>query len=121
LASCSDDKTIKIYDLRNNELLQHYNAHSGAVNMIDFHPSGFYMTSVSNDAKVKVWDLRKGAALYSLFGHSGSVDSVKFSNAGDFFCTGGEDKTVLVWKSNFFESQTTEQRAIQPKKKVIRN
>ena len=72
--------------------------------MIDFHPSGFYMTSVANDAKVKIWDLRKGAALYSLFGHSGAVESVKFSHAGDFFCTGGEDKTVLVWKSNFFES-----------------
>lgn len=79
------------------------------------------MNSVSNDGKVKIWDLRKGAALYSLFGHSGGVNSVKFSQAGDFFCTGGEDKSILVWKSNFFESQTTEQIAILAKKKVIKN
>lgn len=121
LASCSDDKTIKIYDLRNNELLQHYNAHAGAVNMIDFHPSGFYMGSVSNDSKVKVWDLRKGTALFSLYGHSGAVQSIKFSNAGDYFTTGGDDKMVLVWKSNFFKSNTTEQRAIKKKKRVVNN
>lgn len=121
LASCSDDKTIKIYDLRNNELLQHYNAHAGAVNMIDFHPSGFYMGSVANDSKVKVWDLRKGSALFSLYGHSGAVQSIKFSNAGDYFTTGGDDKMVLVWKSNFFKSNTTEQRAIKKKKRVVNN
>lgn len=121
LASCSDDKTIKIYDLRNNELLQHYNAHAGAVNMIDFHPSGFYMGSVSNDSKVKIWDLRKGTALFSLYGHSGAVQSITFSNAGDYFTTGGDDKMVLVWKSNFFRSNTTEQRAIKKKKRVVNN
>ena len=119
MASCSDDKTIKIYDLRNNELLQHYNAHAGAVNMIDFHPSGFYMGSVSNDSKVKIWDLRKGTAMFSLYGHSGAVQSIKFSNAGDYFTTGGSDKMVLVWKTNFFKSITTEQRAIKQKKRVV--
>jgi centriolar protein POC1 len=116
LASCSDDKTIKIYDLRNNELLQHYNAHAGAVNMIDFHPSGFYMGSVSNDSKVKIWDLRKGSALFSLYGHSGPVQSIRFSNAGDFFSTGGDDKMLLVWKTNFFKSKTIEQNCITYKK-----
>lgn len=89
--------------------------------MIDFHPSGFYMGSVSNDSKVKIWDLRKGAALYSLYGHSGSVQSIKFSNAGDYFTTGGDDKMLLVWKTNFFKSNTTEQRAIKPKKTIINN
>lgn len=119
LASCSDDKTIKIYDLRSNQLLQHYNAHRGAVNEISFHPSGLYMASCSTDSKVKLWDLRKGKTLYTLLSHNGSVDSVDFSFAGDYFATGGEDKNMLLWKSNFYDSKTRENEMIQPKVKVV--
>lgn len=117
-ASYSDDKTIKIYDVRSNQLLQHYNAHKGPVNEISFHPTGYYMASCSTDAKVKIWDLRKGKALYSLYSHSGSVNSVDFSFAGDYFATGGDDKNLLLWKSNFFESKTREAEMIRPKVKV---
>jgi hypothetical protein len=119
LASCSDDKTIKIYDLRSNQILQHYNAHAGPVYQIDFHPSGFYMASVSKDSKVKLWDLRKGEALYSLFGHTGAVKSVKFSHAGDYFATGGDDKMLLIWKTNFCDSKTTESKMIPQRKRKV--
>lgn len=117
LASCSDDKTIKIYDLRSNQILQHYNAHAGAVNQISFHPSGFYLGSVSNDSKVKIWDLRKGEALYSLYGHSGAVKAISFSNAGDYFTTGGDDKMLLIWKTNVFDSKSKESKVIKKKKR----
>jgi WD40 repeat protein len=119
LASCSDDKTIKVYDLRSNQLLQHYNAHKGRVNDISFHPTGLYMASCSDDSKVKIWDLRKGKALYSLFSHTGSVEAVDFSFAGDYFATGGDDKNLLLWKSNFYDSKTTENNSIPPKTKVV--
>lgn len=119
LASCSDDKTIKIYDLRSNQLLQHYNAHKGRVNEISFHPTGLYMASCSDDSKVKIWDLRKGKALFSLYSHTESVEAVDFSFAGDYFATGGDDKNLLVWKSNFYDSKTQERTAIAPKTKVV--
>lgn len=121
LASCSDDKTIKIYDLRSNQILQHYNAHAGAVNQISFHPSGFYLGSVSNDSKVKIWDLRKGEALFSLYGHNGSVKAINFSHAGDYFTTGGDDRMLLIWKSNFFNSNSKESKQIKKKKKYTPN
>jgi WD40 repeat protein len=119
LASCSDDRTIRVYDLRSNQLLQHYNAHKGAVNEITFHPTGLYMASCSDDSKVKIWDLRKGKALFSLLSHSGAVNSVDFSFAGDYFCTGGDDKNLLLWRSNFYDSKTREPEIIKPKTKVV--
>lgn len=119
LASCSDDKTIKIYDLRSNQLLQHYNAHKGRVNEISFHPTGLYMASCSDDSKVKIWDMRKGKALFSLYSHTESVEAVDFSFAGDYFATGGDDKNLLLWKTNFYDSKTQEREAIQPKVKVV--
>ncbi len=115
LATCSDDKTVKIYDLRSNQLLQHYNAHKGAVNEISFHPTGLYMASCSDDSKIKIWDLRKGKALFTLYSHTGAVNSVDFSFAGDYFATGGDDKNLLVWKSNFYDSRTREADFIEQK------
>ncbi len=37
-ASCSDDQTIKIWDLRKRKLIQHYDAHGGPVTDIAFSP-----------------------------------------------------------------------------------
>ena len=119
LATCSDDKTIKVYDLRSNQLLQHYNAHKAAVNEISFHPTGLYMASCSDDSKVKIWDLRKGKALFSLYSHTGAVNSVDFSFAGDYFATGGDDKNLLLWRSNFYDSKTRETELISPKTKIV--
>lgn len=100
-------------------MLQHYNAHKGSVNEINFHPSGLYMASGSDDSKVKIWDLRKGKALYSLYSHTGAVNAVDFSFAGDYFATGGVDKNLLFWKSNFYHSNTREEDLVAPKVKVV--
>lgn len=100
-------------------MLQHYNAHKGSVNEINFHPSGLYMASCSDDSKVKIWDLRKGKALYSLYSHTGAVNTVDFSFAGDYFATGGVDKNLLFWKSNFYHSNTREEDLVAPKVKVV--
>jgi len=54
VAACSSDHTIKIWDIRMNQLLQHYAAHQDAVNSISIHPSGDYMVSASSDMTTKV-------------------------------------------------------------------
>lgn len=108
MASCSDDRTVRIYDLRSNQPLQFYNAHKAPVNEISFHPTGLYMASCSDDSKVKIWDLRKGKALFSILSHAGPVQTVDFSFAGDYFASAGNDKMLQVWKSNFYDSQTRE-------------
>ena len=44
----------QIWDVRVNKQLQHYQAHSGAVNSISFHPSGNFLISASSDNSLKV-------------------------------------------------------------------
>jgi hypothetical protein len=101
LASCSADHTIKLFDVRTHQLLQHYEAHEGAVNSIEFHPSGDFLLSASDDTALKVWDLREGHQLYTIHGHQSSVLAASFSPAGDYFVSGGCDELVMVWKTNF--------------------
>lgn len=45
---------LQVWDIRVNKLLQHYTAHSGAVNGVTFHPSGNYLLSASSDNSLKV-------------------------------------------------------------------
>jgi centriolar protein POC1 len=103
VASGSQDRTIKIWDIRSQRLIQHYDAHSGDVTEIGFHPNGRYLLSSSNDSTLKIWDLRQGHILYTLYGHEGASTSAAFSPCGDYFTTGGQDSVVMVWKSNLEE------------------
>ena len=100
LASCSKDKSIKIFDLRQGECVQHHNAHNASVSNIDFHHSGNYLLSVGLDSKIKLWDIRMGEILYNIQGHNGPINTCKFSVCGDWFVTGGYDAKLMVWKSN---------------------
>lgn len=103
VAGTGADCSIKIWDIRTQKLLQHYNAHSDEVNVIDFHPSGDYLVSGSDDTTIKVWDLREGHQLYTIHGHKAPVKSVAFSRDGQYFASSGEDRLVMVWKTNFDE------------------
>lgn len=104
VASGSQDKNIKIFDIRSNRLLQHYDAHNEQVNSIAFHPSGKYLISTSNDATLKVWDLRVGSVLYTLYGHEGASTCANFSPCGDYFASAGIDSVVMIWKSNLSDT-----------------
>ena len=54
VASGGGDCTIKLWDSRSNQLLQHYDAHGGPVQSIAFHPSGNFLLSASSDNSLKV-------------------------------------------------------------------
>ncbi|CAD7956523.1 unnamed protein product [Amoebophrya sp. A25] len=110
IASCSDDRTIKIWDLRRRRLIQHYDAHGGAVLDLDFchsKVSGFYLASASTDRNVKLWDLQEGRLLYTLAGHEDSVCSVKFSPQGQFLVSGSADSKIFVWKTGCQQASGT--------------
>eukprot|EP00976_Prorocentrum_cordatum_P029191 594422-Prorocentrum_minimum.AAC.1 len=52
-ASVSPSTPLQVYDTRSNSLVQHYDAHSGSVNTVSFHPSGNFLLSSSNDGTLK--------------------------------------------------------------------
>ena len=100
VASCSNDKKIKIFDIRSGRIIQHYDAHSAPVTCLSYHPSGKYLVSSSLDSTVKIWDTFNSQILYTVHGHHGPVNSVAFSRDGDFICSGGADTTLMIWKNN---------------------
>ncbi|MBD2018428.1 WD40 repeat domain-containing protein [Microcoleus sp. FACHB-53] len=97
LASCGDDKTIKIWNLNTGDLLRTFTGHSDIVWSVTFSPDGQILASCSEDKTVKIWKLDTGELLSTLLGHSEAVVSITFSPDGKILVSGSGDKTVKVW------------------------
>ncbi|HCQ21643.1 MAG: hypothetical protein AN481_02990 [Aphanizomenon flos-aquae LD13] len=101
LASGSDDKIIKLWDLATQ---QHrtFAGHgeyswSRGMNSLDFSPDGKFLVSGSDDKTIKLWDVNLGIEIFTFTGHAERVNAVAFSPLGKILASGSKDKTVKMW------------------------
>lgn len=102
LASCSDDRTIRIWNMEDGGKLQRMlSGHLGAVNDIAFNKPCNKLVSGSSDMTVCVWLWRTGVLLHTLRGHKGVVYSVRFTpeGGGRRILSGGHDRVIHVWET----------------------
>ena len=66
LASASDDKTVKIWDVSSGACLQTLEGHSHWVNSVTFSHDSTQLASASDDNIVKIWNVSSGACLQAL-------------------------------------------------------
>ncbi|KAF2468687.1 WD40 repeat-like protein [Lindgomyces ingoldianus] len=97
LASASDDKTVKLWDVQSGAVLQTLKGHDDWVKAAVFSPDGETLVSASHDTTVKLWDAGSGAALQTLEGHKGELRAVAFSPDAKSLASASEDKTVKMW------------------------
>ena len=97
LASGSDDKTVRLWDLVSGAQKQTLEGHSNSVSSVAFSPDGRILASGSEDKTVRLWDPVSGTLKKTLKGHTRSVYSVAFSPDGRLLASGSEDKTVRLW------------------------
>jgi WD40 repeat protein len=97
LASGSEDKTVKLWDVASGRELRTLCGHSSFVLSVAFSPDGRILASGSWDGTVKLWDVASGRELRTLSGHSSFVLSVAFSPDGRILASASDDKTVKLW------------------------
>ncbi|MDZ8090476.1 MAG: ribosome assembly protein 4 [Nostoc sp. DedQUE05] len=97
LASASDDKTIKIWDVSSGKLLKSLTGHSDVVNSIAYNPNKQQLASASADKTIKIWDVSSGKLLKTLTGHSDVVNSIAYSPNGQQLASASRDKTIKIW------------------------
>jgi WD40 repeat protein len=94
--SASEDKTIKLWDLRSGELLRTFSGHNAEVVTVAISRDGQTLASGSRDKTVKLWNFNTGELIRTL-NHPNWVQSVAFSPDGQMLAAGNRDKTVFVW------------------------
>ena len=95
LASGSEDKTIKLWDVASGRELRTLSGHTSGVASVAFSPDGKVLASGSDDLTIKLWDVARGRELRTLTGHTGVVFSVAFSPDGKVLASSGWDQTAL--------------------------
>lgn len=104
LATCSSDKTVRLWNVSDPEggitELDHSPllGHRYTVHCCCFSPLGNLLATCSMDGYVILWDPKTGALLETL--QHRSLDGIRvcrFSPNSGYLATGGEDETLVVW------------------------
>ncbi|MGL5063713.1 MAG: protein kinase domain-containing protein [Microcoleus sp.] len=99
IASASGDKTIKIWNQRNGQLVQKLAGHSSKVLSVCFRPQSTIFASGSADKTIKIWRVGIQDNIRTLNGHSDGVCSVEFSQDGKTIVSGSGDSTIKLWNA----------------------
>lgn len=90
------DKTIKLWNVTNGELLKSLEGHQAAINSISISPDGETLASGSNDKTIKIWNLASGKILKTLKGHKSFVKTITYSPDGKKIVS-CDDKNIMLW------------------------
>lgn len=104
LASCSADRTVRIWDIRDKSKPQiSYDAHAEDVNVISWNRNvGYLLASGSDDGSFKVWDLRairKGCTPLAHFTyHKGPITSIEWAPHDEsMLAVSSDDNQISIW------------------------
>ncbi|HEY9830275.1 MAG TPA: NB-ARC domain-containing protein [Stenomitos sp.] len=97
LASGSEDRTIKLWDILSGQHLNTLTGHKDAVFSVLFSPDGQTLCSGSLDGTIKLWDILTGECRKTLQGHRGGIWSISLSADGKLLASGSQDQTLKLW------------------------
>ena len=95
--SGSHDRTLKLWNLGNGELIRSFFGHTDSVYAVAIAEDNRHALSGSADRTLKLWNLATGQLLHSFTEHSGPVNAVTICPDGRHGLSGSDDHTLRLW------------------------
>lgn len=118
IISCSNDKTIRIWDRKTSKQLKVIQGHKGQITDVAISTDNKFLYSASGggnffqkDNTIRIWDTYTGRQLNVLTSHNDIVRSIALSRDTKYIVSGSNDKTLKIWDATTGEefcSITTE-------------
>ncbi|KAF9995361.1 hypothetical protein BGZ80_011241 [Entomortierella chlamydospora] len=96
-ATGSNDKKIKIWDVKTGALKSTLTGCLQAVMCVSFNATDELLLGASNDNAARLWHLGTGRPRHTLTGHIGKVFSARFNPDSSKVVSGSHDRTIKVW------------------------
>eukprot|EP00049_Salpingoeca_infusionum_P027802 m.34437 g.34437 ORF g.34437 m.34437 type:complete len:786 (-) comp9767_c0_seq2:347-2704(-) len=98
IASCSKDKTARVFETTSGDDVHTLRGHHDRINAVAFSPKDpKVLVTASKDKTLRSWDVETGHVLKTFRGHSGEVLSMSFSPDGLSLASCATDMRVIVW------------------------
>jgi U3 small nucleolar RNA-associated protein 13 len=107
VASASQDRTVKIWQLPSLVPLLTLKGHKRGVWSVAFSPVDKAVATASGDKTIKLWSLADGACLRTFEGHVASVLRVDFLSSGTQLLSAGGDGLLKLWNLRTTECVNT--------------
>lgn len=110
VASPSQDRTIRLWDVETGELYRTLKGHSSPVRSVAWSPDGRTLASGSADQTIRLWDTSTGRLRQKFEQHSGTVYSVAWSSDGSTLASGSSyllGTPIRLWDADTGELRRT--------------
>lgn len=97
LVTASNDRTLKVWDLRKRKLLRTLWGHSDWVVSVAISPDGKEVASGSDDGTLIIWDMATGDTLHTMRMPAGRPKALAYFSTGRFIVAGTMDNTFQIW------------------------
>lgn len=97
IASCSGDKSVKLWNAVDGKFITTFRGHVAAVYHVSWSLDSRLLVSGSKDTTLKLWSVAKRELLEDLSGHSDEVYTTDWSPDGQRVASGSKDKRVRIW------------------------
>ncbi len=98
LASGGADRTVRLWNASNYNLVRTYRGHSEPVTALALTSDGRLLASASADGAVRLWSTSSGRTFRSVRLHKARVNVLAFSPDGQTLASASDDGTVRLWE-----------------------
>ena len=98
MATCSLDKTVRIWNTKTGECLRTIKDHADSVFGVAYSPDGKLLATASADRSAKLFETVTWKRVASLTAHQDAVTRVAFNRDGTLLATAGADRQIRIWR-----------------------